>query len=179
VPRAPRPSQPSRRHHARGAPTGIFGKIVRRSTIPKGARDFLATGPFAHIVTLNPDGTPHVSLAWAGVDDDGGIVWSSFSDQRKFDNLRRDPRVTLSFQAHESGGEPLHPYLVIRGRATIEPGGALDVMDRLAEFYIGPGQKFPMRDVPPGLTVHVAVDEVYGQGPWRRAGDGPEGPDET
>ena len=22
------------------------------------------------------------------------------------------------------------------------------------------------------LTVHVAVDEVYGQGPWRRAGDG-------
>lgn len=62
------------------------------STIPKGARDFLATGPFAHIVTLNPDGTPHVSLAWAGVDDDGGIVWSSFSDQRKFDNLRRDPR---------------------------------------------------------------------------------------
>ena len=142
------------------------------STIPKGARDFLATGPFAHIVTLNPNGTPHVSLAWAGVDDDGGIVWSSFSDQHKIDNLRRDPRITLSFQAHESGGEPLHPYLVIRGRATIEPGGALDVMDRLAEFYIGPGQKFPMRDVPPGLTVHVAVDEVYGQGPWRRAGDG-------
>ena len=94
------------------------------TTIPKGAREFLATGPFAHIVTLNSDGTPHVSLAWAGVDDDGGIVWSSFSDQRKFDNLRRDPRIVLSFQAHERGDEPLHPYLVIRGRATIEPGGA-------------------------------------------------------
>jgi PPOX class probable F420-dependent enzyme len=113
------------------------------STIPKGAREFLATGPFAHIVTLNPDGTPHVSLAWAGVDDDDGIIWSSFSDQRKLDNLRRDPRITLSFQAHESGGEPLHPYLVIRGRATIEPGGALDVMDRLAEFYIGPRAEVP------------------------------------
>jgi len=149
------------------------------ATISKGAREFLATGLLAHVVTLNPDGTPHVSLAWAGVDEDGGVVWSSFSDQHKLDNLRRDPRITLSFQAHESGGEPLHPYLVIRGRATIEPGGALEVMDRLAEFYIGPGQEFPMRDVPPGLTVRVAVDDVYGVGPWRRAGDGSEGPVEA
>ena len=152
--------------------------IVRMATIPQGARDFLATGPLAHVVTINPDGSPHVSLAWAGVDGDG-LIWSSFSDQHKFDNLRRDPRVTLSFEAHEGGGEVLHPYLVIRGRATIEDGGALDVMDQLAEFYIGPGQPFPMRDVPPGLTVRVEVDKVYGVGSWRNAGDGSEGPDEA
>lgn len=152
--------------------------IVRMATIPRGAREFLATGPLAHIVTLNPDGTPHVTLAWAGVDGDG-LIWSSFSDQHKFDNLRRDPRITLSFQAHESGGEGLHPYLVIRGTATIEPGGALEVMDQLAEFYIGPGQQFPMRDVPAGLTVHVAVDKVYGIGSWRQAGDGSQDADEA
>ena len=153
-------------------------KIVRMATIPQGARDFLATGPLAHIVTINPDGSPHVSLAWAGVDGDG-LIWSSFSDQHKFDNLRRDPRVTLSFQAHESGGEGLHPYLVIAGTATIEPGGALEVMDRLAEFYIGPGQQFPMRNVPPGLTVRVVVDKVYGVGSWRQAGDGSRDADEA
>jgi PPOX class probable F420-dependent enzyme len=152
--------------------------IVRMATIPKGAREFLATGPLAHIVTLNPDGTPHVTLAWAGVDGDG-LIWSSFSDQHKFDNLRRDSRITLSFQAHESGGEGLRPYLVIRGTATIEPGGALEVMDQLAEFYIGPGQQFPMRDVPAGLTVHVAVDKVYGIGSWRQAGDGSQDADEA
>ena len=83
------------------------------------------------------------------------------------DNLRRDPRVTLSFQAHESGGERLHPYLVISGRAEITPGGALDVMDRLAEYYIGPGEQYPWRDPPEGFTVHVDVDRVYGQGSWR------------
>ncbi len=144
------------------------------ATISKGARDFLATGPLAHIVTLNPDGTPHVSLAWAGADGDD-IIWSTFSDQHKMDNLRRDPRITLSFQAKESGGERLHPYLVIRGRATIEPGGALDVMDRLAEFYIGPGQLFPIRNVPAGLTVRVEVEEVYGVGSWREGEDGSAG----
>ncbi len=141
------------------------------ATITRGARDFLATGPLAHIVTLNPDGSPHVSLAWAGVDGDG-VIWSTFSDQRKLDNLRRDPRIVLSFQAKDSGGERLHPYLVIRGRATIESGGALDVMDRLAEFYIGPGQLFPMRNVPAGLTVRVEVEDVYGVGSWRTADEG-------
>ena len=53
------------------------------------------------------------------------------------------------------------------------------VMDRLAEFYIGPGQQFPMRNVPPGLTVRVAVERVYGVGSWRQAGDGSRDADEA
>lgn len=154
--------------------------IGRVATIPAGAREFLATGALAHVVTINPDGTPHVSLAWAGVDASGeGIVWSSFSDQHKLDNLRRDPRITLSFEAHEGGGEPLHPYLVIRGRARIAEGGALQVMDDLAPSYIGPGQRFPIREVPDGFTVHVDVDKVYGVGTWRQAGDGSQDEDEA
>lgn len=118
------------------------------------------------MVTLDADGTPHVSLAWAGSDQDG-VVWSSFSDQRKLDNLRRDPRITLSFAARTFDGEGLHPYLVLRGRAHVIEGGALDVMDGLAEYYIGPGEQFPWREAPPGYTIHVDVDQVYGVGPWR------------
>ncbi len=140
------------------------------ATIPDSARAFLATGPLAHIVTLDPDGTPHVSLAWAGVDGEG-IVWASFFDQHKLDNLRRDPRITLSFQAHESGGERLHPYLVIRGRASVSTGGALAVMDRLAECYLGPGEAYPWRDAPAGLVIRVDVDRVYGTGSWRTKGE--------
>jgi hypothetical protein len=57
--------------------------------------------------------------------------------------------------------------VVIRGRASITEGGALEVMDRLAEHYIGPGATYPMRDVPPGVVTHVTIDEIYGIGPWR------------
>jgi PPOX class probable F420-dependent enzyme len=138
------------------------------TAIPKSVREFLATGPLAHVVTLGPDGTPHVSLAWAGfVDDD--LVFATFfdPDQHKIRNLRRDPRVTVSFQANEHTGQGLHPYLVVRGRATVTEGGALAVMDRLAEFYIGPGQRFPMREVPEGVVTRVAVERIYGAGPWR------------
>jgi PPOX class probable F420-dependent enzyme len=140
------------------------------TSLPPGAREFLKQGAFAHIVTLEPDGTPHVSLAWAGADD-GGIVWSTFSDQHKLANLRRDPRIALSFEAHESGDEPLHPYLVINGRARIEEGGALDVMDKLSEYYLGPGERYPWREAPEGFTIRVEIDKVYGQGSWRDEDD--------
>lgn len=137
-------------------------------TVPSALRDLLATGPLATVVTLNEDGTPHVTLAWAGFDGDQ-IVMATFVNlnQRKVQNLRRDPRVTLSFIAKEGMGEPLWPYAVIEGHVDgITDGGALDVMDRLAEYYIGPGAQFPMRDVSPGIVVHVAIERIYGQGPW-------------
>ena len=142
------------------------------TAIPNSAREFLATGPLAHVVTLGPDGTPHVSLAWAGFDGDE-LVFATFfnTDQHKIRNLRRNGRVTVSFQANQHSGPGLHPYLVIRGRATVMEGGALDVMDRLAEHYIGPGQKFPMREVPEGVVTRVAVEKVYGVGPWRSAAE--------
>src|SRR5215472_8620527 len=138
------------------------------SSIPTPVREFLATGPLAQVITLGPDGTPHVSLGWAGVDGDE-VVFATFNpDQHKIRNLRRDPRVTVSFQAKEHSGPGLHPYLVVRGRARIDDGASLALMDRLSEAYIGPGQQFPMREVPAGAVMHVDVEKIYGQGPWRQ-----------
>ncbi|MGH2662499.1 MAG: PPOX class F420-dependent oxidoreductase [Actinomycetota bacterium] len=140
--------------------------------IPNAVREFLATGPLAHAATIDPDGTPHVTLSWAGFDGDEIVMATFFYlDQRKLENMRRDPRVALSFQAKEHTGEGLHPYLVIEGKATITEGGALAVMDRLAELYIGPGHKYPMREVRDGVVVHVTVERIYGQGPWRKDHD--------
>ena len=136
-------------------------------TIPASVRDLLATGPLAHVVTLDPDGTPHVTLAWAGVDGDELVMATFFLlEQKKLQNLRRDPRVVVSFHAKEHTGEGLHPYAVIQGRARITEGGALEVMDHLAQYYLGPGQQYPLRDVPEGVVVHVTVERIYGQGPW-------------
>src|SRR6476659_4732268 len=106
----PRPAPLPAPYPAVGPPSGVPSE--RMATIPDGARRFLATGPLAHVITLDPEGSPHVSLAWAGFEGDQ-VVFSSFFDQRKLANLRRDPRVTLSFQANENvDKEFLHPYLV-------------------------------------------------------------------
>ena len=131
-------------------------------------RELFETGPLVHVTTIDPDGTPHVTLAWAGVDGDE-VVMATFLnlEQRKLSNVRRDPRVVLSVQAKDNPAQRLWPYAVVQGRVDrITEGGALAVMDRLAEFYIGPGQPYPMRDAPEGVVLHIAVDRVYGQGPW-------------
>jgi PPOX class probable F420-dependent enzyme len=137
-------------------------------TVPSSLRELFETGPLVHVATVDPDGTPHVTLAWAGVDGDEIIMATFFNlEQRKLRNLRRDPRVVLSVQAKEFAGQGLWPYAVIDGKVDrITEGGALEVMDRLSEFYIGPGQQYPLRDAPAGVVLHVAVDRVYGQGPW-------------
>jgi PPOX class probable F420-dependent enzyme len=135
------------------------------STIPESVRTFVAGGLWAHVVTMNRRGEPHVNLCWAGFDGDE-IVFASFFDAKRAARLRRDPHVTLSFQAKEYDGGALFPYLVVNGRASVEEGGALAVMDHLAESYIGPGATYPARDMPTGWTFRVVVDKFYGQGPW-------------
>ncbi len=139
------------------------------ATITQAVRDFLATGPLGHVATLNEDGSAHITLAWVGVEGDE-LVWSSFFDQHKLESLRRDPRISISFQANEHHGEGLHPYLVAKGTARITDGGAMPVMDRLAEAYIGPGAVFPNRNMPEGFVIHVAVERIYGLGPWVERG---------
>jgi PPOX class probable F420-dependent enzyme len=131
-------------------------------------RELLATGPLATVVTIDPDGTPHATLSWTGFDGDEIVLCTFFNlNQRKLKNMRRDPRVLITAMAKEYTGQSLWPYAVIQGRVDrITEGGALAMMDRLAEYYIGPGQQYPMREVPDGVVVHVTIDRVYGQGPW-------------
>ena len=138
------------------------------SSLSPALREFFETGPLVHVTSIDPDGTPHVTLAWAGVDGDEIVMATFFNlEQRKLRNVRRDPRIVISAHAKQFDGQGLWPYAVVQGRVDrITEGGALAVMDRLAEFYIGPGQPYPMRDAPQGVVLHVAVDRVYGQGPW-------------
>jgi PPOX class probable F420-dependent enzyme len=142
--------------------------LTSMTVVSSSLRELLATGPLATVATIDPDGTPHSTLAWAGFDGDQIVMATFFNlGQRKLRNLRRDPRVVLTVQAKQFAGQGLWPYAVIQGRAVrITEGGALDVMDGLSEFYLGPGQRYPMREVPDGVVVHIDIDRVYGQGPW-------------
>ena len=49
----------------------------------------------ATLVTLNADGSPHISLAWIGLED-GQLVFGTLPDQRKLRNLRREIRGSPS-----------------------------------------------------------------------------------
>ena len=134
--------------------------------LPGSARDFLASGPLAHVVTLNRDGSPQVSCTWITVDGDE-LVIATLGEGQKIKNLRRDPRITLSFQAETRTAMGLTEYLVVHGRATIEVGGAAALLQEQASTYIGPGTRFPpMDNPPPGYRIRVQIERIGGVGPW-------------
>ena len=129
-------------------------------------RALLESDAVVTVVTLDPDGTPHVSSAWVGLED-GEIVIGTLDDQRKLRNLRRDPRVALAIQSSVVNRWGLREYLVVNGTARVTEGGAAELLQRLARTYIGPDAVFPaMPDPPPGYVTRVRVDKVSGIGPW-------------
>ena len=135
--------------------------------LPDSARLLVESGRLAHLVTLNPDGSPQVSCVWVGLDG-GEIVSGPLSaDQRKLRNPRRDPRVTLSIEGTELQPPGLMQYLVVHGRARISEGGAPELLQELAYRYLGPDVTFPpMPDPPPGFVMRTTVERIGGVGPW-------------
>jgi hypothetical protein len=76
----------------------------------------------AHMVTLRPDGRPHVTVVWTAVED----------------------------------------------TARITEGGAPDLLQQLAQRYLGAGAKYPLPDEPPtGFITRITATKIGGVGPWR------------
>jgi len=131
------------------------------------ARSSIEAGALAHLVTINPDCSPQVSVVWVGLDGDELVSAHLDGRQKKLANIRRDPRVVVSFEAEGGNAIGMRNYLVVHGRARITEGGAPELLNTLAQTYVGPGTAFPpMPDPPPGFVIHIAVTRVGGMGPW-------------
>lgn len=134
--------------------------------LPQSIRDLIASGALAHLVTMNSDGSPQVTLVWIGVDEDE-IVVGHLPRNRKVRNIERDPRVAISLEAKTKSVMGLTEYAVMYGTARIQKGGAPELLQKLAEVYMGPGVKFPPTDnPPPGFVTRIRVDRIDGVGPW-------------
>lgn len=130
------------------------------------AREVLEGPHLAHVVTINPDGSPQVSCVWAGLDGDD-VVFGSLGPWRKLRNLERDPRVAVSIESDAVNDAGMREYLVIQGVASVEAGGAPELLQRLARVHLGPDVRFPPMDDPPaGSVVRIRVEKVSGAGPW-------------
>jgi PPOX class probable F420-dependent enzyme len=133
--------------------------------IPDSARAVIESGRLAHLVTVNPDGSPHVTCVWVGLDGDD-IVVGKLAVDRKVRNIGRDPRVALSIEG-EAVRNGLQDHLVVEGTATVTDGGAPELLHALAQRYVGPGTDFPpMPDPPDGFVIRIAPTRVRGHGPW-------------
>jgi PPOX class probable F420-dependent enzyme len=134
------------------------------------ARDLIGQGADAILVTLNPDGSPHVSLVWAALqstaDGDELVVGHlAKTPSKKVRNLLNDPRVAVTIVSPGGPGHPISLWLSINGTARITEGGAPELLTALAQV-LAPGVEFVSEGAPPGFVTHIQIDKVGGVGPW-------------
>jgi PPOX class probable F420-dependent enzyme len=139
------------------------------TTLIPDIREWIEAGPITHLSTLNPDGSPHVTLDWIGLDGDD-VVSGHLERHPELENMERDPRVVMTFEAPREQaivdhGVYLVPYVRLKARATVEKSdraGAL--VNRLARVYMDPDAE-PASSVS-GYVVRYSIERVGGVGYW-------------
>ena len=88
--------------------------------IPQTVREVIEKGPLAHLTTLNPNGSPQVTVVWVGIEGEE-FVMGHLAMHQKVKNIRRDPRVALSFLGYNTT-QGMREYVVIYGNARVTEG---------------------------------------------------------
>ena len=135
-------------------------------TVPAAVRALVEAGHLAHLVTLEPDGSPQVTGIWVGLEEDEIVSGHLSETQRKLANIRRDPRVALSIASGHPGPHGMEPYVVLHGRARVTEGGGADLLRRLAKVYLGPDVDFVPANAPDGFVTRISVERIGGSGNW-------------
>jgi PPOX class probable F420-dependent enzyme len=132
------------------------------------ARRLIGSDP-ATLVTVNRDGSPQISVVWMVLQStpsgDDELVTAHLQEHQKIRNIRRDPRVAVTFVSTDRSG-PFTPYLSIQGTARVEQGGAPELLEQFTTALFGPGTGFPPPGAPPGYLTRITIDKVGGVGPW-------------
>lgn len=101
--------------------------------LPDDLKTVLDGAHFAHLATLDPDGTPQASAVWVMRDGDH-IVINTAEGRRKWRNMQRDPRVALSISPEDA----LYTNWSVQGRVVeMRTSDGWAVIDRLANRYLG------------------------------------------
>jgi PPOX class probable F420-dependent enzyme len=122
--------------------------------LPDDLKTVLDGANFAHLATLDRDGTPQASAIWAMRDGDH-IVINTAARRRKWRNMRRDPRVALSISPEDA----LYTNWSIQGRVVeMRTSDGWEVIDRLARKYSG--REYPRPEGMVRVTVIIEPTRI-------------------
>ncbi|MYT24948.1 TIGR03618 family F420-dependent PPOX class oxidoreductase [Streptomyces sp. SID7760] len=87
---------------------------------------------FATVATIQPDGSPQLSVVWLARDGDD-LLFSTTVGRRKEKNLRADPRVSVMINPPDAP----YTYAEIRGTAEMTTEGGDELINQLSRKYTG------------------------------------------
>ncbi len=127
------------------------------AAIPDDIRAMLSEPIFFHAATVNPDGSPQVSVVWADLDGDL-LKFSTAEGRTKPRNLRNDPRIAISFSP------PDNPYrnVVLNGRAVEIETKGMDLIDHMARKYTDADSYQWSQPGDVRIDIAVEIDRITG-----------------
>tara|TARA_B100000315_G_scaffold201690_1_gene194203 strand:- start:21 stop:437 length:417 start_codon:yes stop_codon:yes gene_type:complete len=122
---------------------------------------YLAEPHVAHMVTVRPDGRPHVAPVWF-IEEDGWAFVMAHASAVKLRNVRRNPQVTLSVATDQ---RPFK-YVLLEGEGRVTNRDLARVVERICVHYDGPelGPTFAREALSGGQmwVVEIRVKRVIG-----------------
>lgn len=124
-------------------------------------RRFLADNPYVGVLTtLRSDGSPHSTVVWVDVLEDGKLAFNTETGRAKPRHIENDPRASLLVVSPE---DP-YRWLSVSGRAEMTMEGADEQIDRLASKYLGEDE-YPWRNPDEQrLSVRITPDRIEASG---------------
>lgn len=121
------------------------------TTIPEIAQAWIDDNAFATIATVLPNGYPQQSVVWVERDGDDLLV-STVKGRRKHLNMERDPKVSVLVYPKDNP----YSYVEIRGTVSMTEEGGRELIDRLAQRYMG-ADRYTMDDGTGNVRVVVRI----------------------
>jgi len=102
-------------------------------TIPDSHKDLIEKPVVAVIATVTPEGSPHNAGIWRWYDGEFVYVTCDYGS-RKHKNIAANPHISLLML------DPVNPYRYLEVRGVVEEiveEGALELLNKLSDFYLG------------------------------------------
>ena len=97
------------------------------------AEAYLSEAHVAHLITVRPDGCPHVVPVWFDWEGETALVMTS-GQAVKVRNVRGNPTVALSVATDQRP----YIYVVLEGEARVHTDNLVEVVNRICVHYDGP-----------------------------------------
>ena len=134
-----------------------LSRSLMPAVIPDDVRAIISEPIFFHAATINPDGSPQLSVVWAGLDGDL-FKFSTAEGRTKPRNLRNDPRIAISFSP------PDEPYrnIVLNGRAVAIEQKGMGLIDQMARKYTDADSYQWSQPGEVRVDVSIEIDRITG-----------------
>jgi PPOX class probable F420-dependent enzyme len=132
---------------------------TKTSALSDKQREFLEQPFPGAVTTLRADGSPHTTVVWVDVDEEGPM-FNTASGRAKERHLRRNPRLSLIVVDPQDQ----YRWLSVSGTAELTTNGADEQIDKLAKKYLGQ-DRYPYRKPEEvRVTYTIAPDRVQTMG---------------